>query len=206
MTTNGNLPTVTMSRQQYIDAQAGSNHAFASFDGKAGQFVYGADKTPMPPGEYLARVDELQVGFRKFNGPGQLPDVVAVRFYGEDPLPHRPSDETEEGMSGEEQFIWTHFNALPLEHAESGETFLFSTASKTGRKAVANLCQAFDRKKRQALPHVKLEVSSFKHKDPRVGKVKIPVFAVTSWECDEPVKNGARPDFDDDIPFAPSWL
>jgi hypothetical protein len=194
-----------MSREQYLDAQVGNNHAFASFDGKMGSFVYGADKTAMPAGEYLARIDELQVGFRKFNGPGELPDVVSVRFYGADPLPTRPSEETVEGLDGGEQFVWQHFNALPLEHVESGETFLFSTVSKTGRKAVANLCQAYDRKKKVALPVVRLEVSSFKHKDPRVGKVKVPVFAVMSWQADEAPRAGARPDFDDDIPFAPEW-
>jgi hypothetical protein len=165
-----------MSKDAYLDAQVATS--FASFDGKMGKWTHAADKNPMPDGQYVLHADEFQIGFRKFNGPGNLPDAVASRFFGPDPMPQRPSDEMEESLDGNETYAWQFFNAVPLTHVESGETFLFSTASKSGCKAIANVTKAYKRKG-SALAIVKLEVSSYKHQ--RFGKVMIPVFVIVAW-------------------------
>ena len=188
--------TVPMSKDAYLDAQVAAS--FANFDGKMGKFVQGADKNPMPHGQYVFHADEFQIGFRKFNGPGNLPDVVATRFFDPDPIPQRPSDETEEGLDGNETYVWQHFNAVPLTHIESGEQYLFSTASKSGCKAIANVAKAYKRK--SALPIVKLEVSSYKHQ--RFGKVMVPVFVIVAWRDSAPTAELAtREVLDDSIPF-----
>jgi hypothetical protein len=199
MTVNGSTElTVPMSKDAYLDTQVAAS--FANFDGKMGKFVQGPDKANLPDGQYVFHADELQIGFRKFNGPGNLPDVVAIRFFGADPIPQRPSDETDEGLDGNQTYVWQHFNAVPLTHIESGETFLFSTASKSGCKAIANVATAYKRKGRNALPIVKLEVSSYKHQ--RFGKVMVPVFVIISWRDNAPAAElTSREILDDDIPF-----
>ena len=191
---------LTMSADAAIDHLAGDFYQNMNFDGKAGGFHYGADKTSAPDGEYEALSARASAGQRRFKGKGELPDIVAVELSSGKPIPQRPDDETVTGLDGNEAYAWQYFMSVPLLHVTTGETFLFSTASKTGLRALARLLKACRNK--TGNPLVKLQTSSFKHE--RFGKVLVPAFTIVGWS--ESASEAPRHDLDDDIPFAPSCL
>ena len=82
-----------------------------------------------------------------------------------------------------------------------------TTSSVTGRRAVGNLLRHYDRLQKthpDMYPVVRLKVGGFNHRDPRVGWVPVPVFAVVGRHPkDDAAKPDSSPtaDFDDTIPY-----
>jgi hypothetical protein len=94
-----------------------------------------------------------------------------------------------------------------LQRGDTGELFTFTTSSKTGRRAVGNLLHHFNRMQKtnaDMFPVIKLKTGGYDHKDPRVGWVNTPVFAVVGRA---PRDSAAKPDsslrgdMDDEIGF-----
>ena len=89
--------------------------------------------------------------------------------------------EWDEGIDGKPADPWQHVMMLVLQDTKTSEMFTFSTSSRTGRRAVANLLRHFDRMQKlnpNELPVVRLARGGFKHRDPRVGFVNVPTFIV----------------------------
>jgi hypothetical protein len=199
-------------RTKYFADNAGSQGTFCQFDGKAGKFVRTSDKTELPGGTYTALIDGMQIGWLKFNGEGEPPTEEVGLIYDGYVMPLRNSlgnldpGEWAEGLNGEPQDPWLHVNRIPFEHCDSGEIFLFSTTSKTGRRAAANLASAYNRTRRSSSQHlvpiVRLETSSFKHRDARIGHVKVPVFAIEKWVPRDSASEPALVEMlNDEVPF-----
>jgi hypothetical protein len=162
---------------------------------KEAKFARTDTKEDLPEdAHYIAIIDELWVGLVKFGGPGEPPEKIGGLIYSDDfVMPDRAtlgdSDESQwpVGISGQPEDPWQRHNYLPLQHSETKELMTFGTSSKTGRVAVRNLMNHYDRLRRRKpdhLPVVRLSVGGFQ-KD-RVGWVSVPVFvAVTSVPRDE---------------------
>jgi hypothetical protein len=118
-------------------------------------------------------------------------------------------DETQwpAGLSNAPEDPWKHQIALPLMNAATQELLVFTTLNDTGRRAVGRLLQHYERMLRllsDELPIVRLKVGGFNHRDPRVGWVSTPQFAIVGRTKRDSVAKSAPPpdDFDDqEIPF-----
>jgi hypothetical protein len=150
--------------------------------------------------DFTALVDQILIGFIRFNGEGAPPDRVMGLLYEGFMMPSRKSlgnldqSQWEMGLDGKPQDPWSHQVYLVLQRGDSGELFTFVTSSITGRRAVGTLLRHYDRMQRtrpDQYPVVRLKVGGFQHKDDRVGWVKTPVIAVVGRT---PKDSAAKPD------------
>jgi len=203
-------------RQRYIDEIAPNTIAgrLVKFD-KSGRFVTADDGEPIDDTrDFVALCDETLVGWIKFDPDGEAPpERHAGLLYDGYIMPARESlgdlDEAEwpAGLSGAPTDPWQHQILLVLEDRASHELFTFATSSKTGRRAVGNLLRYYDRIAKQghdSYPVTRLKAGGFEHKDPRIGFVATPSFAIVGRA---PKASAAKPDsspaadLQDHIPF-----
>src|SRR5262249_17578819 len=85
---------------------------------------------------------------------------------------------------GEPRDPWQFTNYLPVLN-ESGELFTFTTASRGGISAIAELCRRYSQHRRRhpdVLPLIALDVDSYQHKLKEYGRIKIPRLTPRGWE------------------------
>jgi hypothetical protein len=178
-------------------------------------FVTPDDGQPVPDDvDFVVLADQTMVGYVKFNGEGQAPDQLMGLLYDGFQMPDRRTlgdlDESkwELGLDGKPQDPQRHFNYLVLQRGDTGEMFTYTTASVTGRRAVGNLLRHYNRMLKSSpgmYPIVRLKTGGFNHRDPRVGWVQVPVFAVVGRH---PANDVSKPDsshtadMNDEIPFS----
>jgi hypothetical protein len=187
MTTDNQLPAVREGQDYvgaYLDAIGGPEGRFCKFD-KNGRFVTSDDGQEMDTSKnYLALWRDTRISWKKFNADGEPPVVHGGPLYDGYILPRREelgdTDEKEWpiGLDGFPADPWKHFIEIVLQRQDTAETFLFATSSKTGRKAVSQLLKHCQRSPHGSIPLVQLHTGSFKHRDPRIGQVRRPNFAV----------------------------
>jgi hypothetical protein len=196
-------------RSRYLDEIAGSGVAGRLCRFKDGEYVTSEDGAAMDTeADYLALCDQVRISWIKFN-EGEAPERHGGLLYDGYQLPRREElgdlDEATWplGLNNAPEDPWKHSLELVLQNRTTLEMFTFSTMSATGRRAVGNLLKHFDRARRtdpEYVPIIKLRTGGFKHKDPRVGFVTTPTFAVVgqSKRADAPTPSV---DLDDEIPF-----
>jgi len=161
--------------------------------------------------ELVCIYTETQAGRIKFSGKGVPPERhMGPIFEGYLPPPRAELGDLDESLwdrdlSGKPADPWQEQMLLPLQDAENGEMFYFTTTSITGRKAVQNLlrqCERLAKKEPGYWPVVRLATGGFDHRDERVGFVKTPAFIVVGKT---PKETGAKlavaQDLDDEIGF-----
>jgi hypothetical protein len=163
--------------------------------------------------DFIALCDQTLIGWIKFNGEGAPPERKMGALYDGFAMPSRESlgdtdiSTWETGLDGRPQDPWTNQVYLVLQRGDTAELATFVTSSKTGRRAVGNLLRHYERMRTTnpgELPVVRLKRSGFDHRDPRVGWVSTPAFAVVGRA---PRDSAAKPDtsaaadLNDDIPF-----
>jgi hypothetical protein len=190
--------------------------------------VYFIDEKEVPLGtEYVAHAIGWTKVWRKYDGE----QVTERRVYrvakGEKP-PEREDLDDWPGMEnwpidedGKAYDPWALQYLLPLEDLTTGETKIFTTRSVGGRRAVADLCTAWAKRRKKikncGQPKVKLAGTDMPSK--KWGLVKRPLFQITGWDDGEPAEEVEvlPPDdgggefgsssggggFDDATPFAP---
>jgi len=175
-------------RRAYLDEVAPSSIAgrLIKFS-KDGKFVFADDDEGVSPDEdFVALCDETLVGYIKFNSDAPPDREMGLLYQGFIP-PRRETlgdtDETkwEPGLSGQPTDPWRNQMCLVLQNVATRELATFTTSSVTGRRAVGNLLRHFDRMRRAGpneYPIVRLRPGGFNHKDPRVGWVPVPAFAI----------------------------
>jgi hypothetical protein len=202
--------------QRYIDEIAPSMFAgrLIKFDGKKGEFATQDDDQPIKQDiDFIALMDEVLVGWIKFNGKGVPPTRNQGLLYNGFVMPARETlgdsnpDDWPEGLDGQPQDPWLHQILLPLQHAETRELFTFSTTSKSGRTAVGVLLNSYERTRKahpDEVPVVRLKPGGYQHSDERIGWVNTPVFTVMGLTNRD---SAAKPDtspggqMNDEIPF-----
>jgi hypothetical protein len=201
--------------QRYVDDVAPASIAgrVIRFN-KDGKFVTPDDGAAVSDSvDYIALVDETQIGWIRFNGEGAPPDRVTGLLFDGFVMPLRTAlgddDPTKwnTGLNGRPEDPWQHQVNLVLQRADTRELFTYSTSSITGRRAVGTLLRYYDRLRRSdvnSYPLVRLKIGGFQHRDDRVGWVKTPVLAVVGRT---PKEGTAKPDssvsadMNDEIPF-----
>src|SRR5262245_16563630 len=199
------LPDSRSEVQKYLDdiAPASIVGRLIKFS-KEGAFIYADDDTAVDEtAEFIALCDETLVGWIKFNrdkDSDASPERVMGLLYDNFVMPPRnaldDNDETqwEPGLSGEPEDPWQHQVCAVLQHTATRELATFATTSQTGRRAVGNLLRHYDRMRKthtDELPVVRLRAGGFNHRDPRIGWVPVPVFAIVGRA---PRDSAARPD------------
>jgi hypothetical protein len=212
-----NVPAVPDTRtpqQKYLDEIAPSSFVGALIKfSKDGKFVSESGEEISPDKDFIALCDETLVGWIKFNGQGEPPDRVMGLHYDGFVMPEREtlgdldSRDWPAGLDGQPADPWQHQICLVLQDREALEMYTFSTSSISGRRAIGNLLRHYERLCKSdpdAYPIVRLKAGGFNHRDPRVGWVNTPTFAVVGRA---PKASAAKPDsspakdLDDEIPF-----
>ena len=202
-------------RSRYLDEVAPSGIAgrLIKFS-RDGDYITTDDDQVVPAdAEFVLLADDSQIGWLKFNGPGEAPDRVMGLLFDGFEMPPRESlgdldpAKWELGLDNQPQDPWTHQQNIVLQNTETQELFTFSTSSKTGRRAVGNLLRHYQRMQKtrpDELPVIRLGKGGFQHRDTRVGFVSTPVFVVVGRA---PRDSAAKPDtsigayLDDTIEF-----
>jgi hypothetical protein len=74
---------------------------------------------------------------------------------------------------------------LPATAAHRQEIYTFATNTKGGLTAIGELCEAYGKEMRQRPdqdPVIELDASSYMHRDPRIGRVHVPVLnKIVDW-------------------------
>jgi hypothetical protein len=214
-----NIPAVPDTRtpqQRYLDEIAPSSFvgALVKF-GKDGKFVVSESNEAISPDkDFIALCDETLVGWIKFRGQGEPPDRVMGLHYDDFVMPERETlgdlDQRDwpAGLDGQPADPWQHQICLVLQDRELLELYTFCTSSVSGRRAIGNLLRHYERLRKSdpdVYPIVRLKPGGFNHRDPRVGWVNTPTFAVVGRA---PKASAAKPDSSlsadmegDSIPF-----
>jgi hypothetical protein len=162
--------------------------------------------------EFTVVYDQIQVGWIKFNGKGELPErKMGALFQGFVPCPRDELGDDDQslwevGLSGKPADPWQQQILLPLQ-AEDGELFIFGTTSITGRRAVGRVideCRKMLRREPNDYPVVKLALSSFQHREERIGRVTVPAFVrvgKTPKTGVAAIDTSIAADMNDEIPF-----
>jgi len=125
----------------------------------------------------------------------------------------------EKDASGELRDPWAMTFYAPLVD-ETGEVFTFSTTSRGGKNAIADVMRHYARTRKAnpgKYPVVTLDSGVYQHSNAQYGRIKYPVFKHVGWENQatfwkavgaddmivaEPVTEQKEPaDFSDDVPF-----
>jgi hypothetical protein len=152
---------------------------------KEGKFIKPtAGDEEVPEGtELVCHFDLSRKGFQKFMGPGERPDVRIALVFGGTPPKRGELDDTDpelwpkSKLTGRPEDPWRQVLMVPLENPNTGELLVFSTMSRTGLRAVANLLSQSARamtKEPDQLPVIKLRCGGYT--DKRYGWIKVPAF------------------------------
>jgi hypothetical protein len=169
--------------------------------------------------EYIAHaIGWAKCWLRFINGEVVERKVYRVAF-GERPPEREDLGDLEkgkwpEGIDGNPSDPWLMQYLLPLEKVSDGEVVIFTTSSIGGRRAIADLCAAWAKRKRKnancGQPIARLGKAEMSTK--KFGKVPRPEFDIVGW--DEPPADAMGPsysggpppvcsadEFEDSIPF-----
>jgi hypothetical protein len=114
-----------------------------------------------------------------------------------------------EGLDGEPADPWVYQYLLPLENMSNGEVIIFVTSSFGGKRAVAELCDAYAKRTKKTgcgQPIIKLATTVIP--TTKYGKVPRPLFEAVGWDEQEATGDmevipppTSEDDFRDEIPF-----
>jgi hypothetical protein len=184
--TQTSVPAIPSSAvDTYLNEHCGGGSGVLFKFAKDQRFRRVVDGEEIPLGtEFTVVYDQMQVGWIKFNGKGEPPErKMGPLFQGFLPPPREELGDDDQslwevGLSGKAADPWQQQVLLPLQ-AEDGELFIFGTTSITGRRAVGRVideCRKMQRREPSDYPVIKLALSSFQHREERIGRVTVPAF------------------------------
>jgi len=143
----------------------------------------------MNDAQLVAGVNALTVGWTKWEDRRPVDYRVGFVAEGFKPPKRTELDNREEKYwpkdgSGKPRDPWQFSMRLPLVDLESGEKYLFETASGGGRDALGNLAEAYadhreTHESDQQLPLIELNVGQYDH--PSYGQVFTPQLDILKW-------------------------
>jgi hypothetical protein len=198
--------------QQYADAASPRNIVGKLLKFAKGDYIAGEGGEEIPEGtKLIAVMDELWTGWTRWenNKPvesriGRVIDkfVPAKRRA----LGDENRDEWAVDDRGEPRDPWQFGNYLVLKSPETGEFFTFTTGTRGGINAIAELCRHYARDVKQHpdyFPIIALKSNSYNHPNKAFGRIKIPVFTVVgrSPRDGSVAVQAVADDMNDDLPF-----
>jgi hypothetical protein len=180
---------------------------------KKSKYFIGEDEVPLGT-EYLAHcVGWTKCWIKFIDG-----EVVERKMYrvalGEkapvrEDLDERDENEWPEGLDGKPADPWVFQGMLPFENLKDGEVIIFASSSYGGRRAIADLCDAYAKHAKKTgcgyQPIIRLATEDFPSK--KFGQVPKPLFEVDCWDetAEAEVMSSAKGDDpgepSDEIPF-----
>jgi len=195
---------------QYADAVAPRNIVGKLLKFSKGDYVAGEGGEEMKDGTRLiAIMDELWTGWTRWedNKPvEQRIGRVVDKFV---PPPRRElgyenRDEWSADDRGEARDPWQFGNYLVLKNPETGEFFTFTTGTRGGLNAIADLCRHYARDAKEhpdCYPVIALKSDAYNHPNKAYGRIKIPVLAVVGRSPRDGSVQAIADDMSDKIPF-----
>jgi hypothetical protein len=160
-----------------------------------GDFVAGTQSEDLPEGTQLVAImPTLNAGWVKWQNSMPVEQIMGPVGEGFTPprrteLGDNDESQWESDDQGRRRDPWQMSNYLVLADPESKQLYTFTTSSRGGLGAVGELCKVYGKTIRQRpgqIPLVKLEVGSYKHRDPQLGRIKFPVFEIVGWTDEAP--------------------
>jgi hypothetical protein len=187
-----------------------------------GDWIAGKDDTVDVGTTFTANLDELMAGWIKWLDSKRVEQIMIRVADGIAPklrteLGDTDATEWPVDKTGQSKDPWQFTNYLPMMN-DNGELFTFTTSSRGGINAIADLSRRHARhraKHPNVFPLIALNVDSYQHKDPQLGRIKFPVFepagylpkadfqAALAGQASEPQAAEADPEdgFNDQIAF-----
>jgi hypothetical protein len=183
------------------------------FDGKSGAFKKISDGEIVPEGTRLAVIyPGTRVCWVKFQGKGKPPERKGgAIFDGFVPASRESLGDTDESLwdrdlNGRPQDPWILQLMIPMQVVDSEELLIYVALSMTSRNdadALIAQCERMRRTEPNDYPVIKLTVSGFNHRDPRVGFIKTPNLqrvGKTPMSSTTAQLSSLKDDMDDEIP------
>ena len=156
-----------------------------------GEFLAGEDNETIPPKKKMvAALDLLTIGYVHWSGGKPIEHRMILVANGVQP-PRRaelgdtdPTQWEEKDASGAPRDPWQLTQYLPMV-AEDGKLFTFSTSSRGGIGAIANLARHYARGRAghpNSFPVIELQVEAYQHSNSAFGRIKVPVLKCVGWE------------------------
>jgi hypothetical protein len=154
------------------------------FEGVKNEFQIDGEKIP-EGGMYVCLIRQAMLGFRRFNGPGNPPDMMMRRI----DEPRYDREDLQDGYAEEDteygkRLRWSELIVLPLIDVDNGggDLFAFETRNITSVMAARSLigkCSKHPSFDKGLSPIVTLKIGSYKH--PKYGTRGKPVLQLCGW-------------------------
>ena len=184
---------------ELVATPAGRNFRAVYMRFVKGTYELGAEREPVPSGTEFIVIGATESWVRLARGEA----VRRVLREPGKPFPQRnelgDTDQSQWPLfDGQPSDPWTLSNALLLIEKETGRPVIFSTTSRTGREAVADLCRLITYQRRSrgsnAKPIVSIGVGTYRS---RRGPVATPKFTIVDWidgdSSEPPPGSGSEP-------------
>jgi hypothetical protein len=190
-----------------------------------GDWLLGNNTVPIGT-TFTANPDELMAGWIKWLDNKPVEHIMVRVADGVPPKKrHELGDDDkaqwEVDKDGAPRDPWQFTNYLPLMN-DKGELFTFTTSSRGGIGAIADLARRYARHRKRhpnVFPVIALNVDSYQHKIRELGRIKFPVFepggyapktdflaalagaGLTAVESPETAEADPVDELDDEVPF-----
>ena len=173
-----------------------------------GDYIAGSDAEEIPLGtQFVANMDMLSVGWLKWEGAKPIEPCMGLVAEAFEPPRRRELGDLDESEwetddNGARKDPWQFTNYLLMFEKASGEIYTFTTSSKGGLSAIGQLSKTYGKEIRQrpdSYPVIELGVSSYLHRDRKLGRIKVPTFKIVGGVD----KKDYQAPTDDSTPEAP---
>jgi hypothetical protein len=211
--------------QAAMPAPVGAN-AFVAYGGAAaqnrivgdllkyskGDWLAGKEADELPAGtELVAGMQTLTVGFQRWENQRPTDARLGLLVDGFNPPARHELGDNDQSLWERDDFgkardPWVPTNYIQLSDPADPKTiYTFTTSSRGGLSAIGKLCAEYGRGlakegREGQLPLVRLDSSSYAHKDRTLGRIKVPTLEIIGWvKADDFTR--VRDDIKDEIPY-----
>jgi hypothetical protein len=210
---------------------ASAMRARSAFDGnlllfKKGFWTSGKDAIDMNDQQLVALVDDTMFGWTKWEDKRPVDYAIGRVADGFKPPKRAKLGDHDQSLWSFDKDPWQFGFYLP-QADDAGQLFVYSTSSRGGKEAIANLLEAYgdfcEQEGKNKFPLVGLSSDHYGH--PEFGRVEVPIFEILAWRdrpanvkqikppaastplltiehTAEPAAEKKKPNaFDDEIPF-----
>lgn len=193
LTTTGNGGAVATTDDAYDPYAEYGQESSTPIVGKLLKFSKGdwmvGDDEVAPGTRFIANMPSILLGWILWEDNKPIEQLMGLleqrhRPQKRDTLGHDDESLWPLDTNGKPQDPWQETNYLVLKAADGDQLYTFSTSSAGGRGAISKLCRDYGTKRRMypgKLPIVEVRVDKYKHKDPTIGWIKVPEFAIVGF-------------------------
>jgi hypothetical protein len=150
---------------------------------KKGYWTAGKDAAAMDGAELVALVDELMIGWAKWEDKRPVDYIVGRVADGYKPPKRGELGDTDRSLWDFDKDPWQFGFYLPLADPKDGQLYVYVTSSRGGKDAVASVLEAFthfrEQEQQDKLPPVGLSNDHYGHQE--YGRVEVPIFEIFAW-------------------------